>query len=81
MHALCGIRSAELRRRGLSVDGLLSGGDGAALAELERLLLYHIITAQPCGVFMPYLEASGAMPANSGCWGGFEHVTYEGTGL
>jgi hypothetical protein len=36
---------SELRRRRLSVDGLLSDVLSTAFAELERLLLFHIITA------------------------------------
>jgi hypothetical protein len=37
----------ELRRRGLSVEGALSSKDQGFLADLDRLLLAHIIPEQP----------------------------------
>jgi hypothetical protein len=33
--------------RGLTVDGLLAGGNATQLAALERLLKAHIITTRP----------------------------------
>jgi hypothetical protein len=70
----------ELRRRRLSVDGLLSSGGTAALADLERLLLFHIITTQPCDVFASCLEANGIRPAHNRCWDRFETVQFENPG-
>jgi hypothetical protein len=74
-------RRSELRRRGLSVDGLLSDIHATAFAELERLLLFHIITVQPCDVVRTYWELTGVLQLNNRCWDRFTSMVFEGTDL
>jgi hypothetical protein len=75
------MRSKELRRRGLSIYGLLASTDTAALADLERLLVFHIITTQPCDVVVASIEAVGIQPPHSRCWGQFDSVKFDGLAL
>jgi hypothetical protein len=57
----------ELKKRGLTIDGLLSGNDAAALDDAERLVLAHIVEAQPCEIRVLYMQDQGWLPNWSQC--------------
>jgi hypothetical protein len=47
------------------------------MAGLERLLMYHIITSQPCSTFRLMLEQLGDMPPATKCWEKYEQIVIE----
>lgn len=51
-HCAC---SAELRQRGLTVEGVLGSTNQQLLADLDRWLLYHVIDTMPFGTRNIYL--------------------------